>query len=100
MTHPTQFMQTILAQPDDISPRLRYANWLEGCSNPLGEFIRLQCLFAQNPIGEPHLFYERRTQELLAEFHDYWSSALADRVEWCSFRRGFIEEIALYPIGN
>ena len=32
---------------------------------------------------------ERRAQTLLARFKSEWSVALADRVEWCSFRRGF-----------
>src|SRR6266581_659853 len=95
MTHPPRFMQTILARPKDDSPRLRYANWLDGCGNPLGEFIRLQCLLAEHPISEPHIYYERREQALLARFHAEWSQALAGRVAWCSFRRGFIEEVAL-----
>src|ERR1035438_4858381 len=66
MTHPPRFLQTILDRPDDDSPRLRYATWLDGCGNPLGEFIRLQCVLAQNPISEPHIYYERREQALLA----------------------------------
>lgn len=95
MTHPPRFLKTILTSPRDDSPRLRYANWLDGCGNPLGEFIRLQCLLAQHPVGEPHFRHERREQELLAEFHARWSRVIADRVAWCSFRRGFIEEVSL-----
>jgi uncharacterized protein (TIGR02996 family) len=95
MTHPQRFITNILAQPDNDSPRLRYAKWLDGCGNPLGEFIRLQCLLAHNPVSEPHIYYERREQELLARFQRSWSEALAGLVDWCSFRRGFIEEIAL-----
>lgn len=95
MLHPPRFLQTILARPDDDAPRLRYANWLEGCGNPLGEFIRLQCLLARQPAGAPSLAHERRSQALLADHRKTWSSVLAGRVEWCSFRRGFIEEISL-----
>lgn len=91
MTHPPRFMNQILARPDDDSPRLRYADWLESSGDPLGEFIRLQCEMARHP----RRVHERRTQELLAQFRGDWSQALADRVGWCSFRRGFIEEIAL-----
>jgi len=87
MTHPTRFIQTILEQPNEDSPRLCYADWLEGNRNPLGEFIRLQC--------NPDRSRERREQELLAEHRGEWSAALADCVRWCSFRRGFIEEVAL-----
>ena len=95
MTHPPRFLQNILASPDDDLPRLQYADWLEGSGDPLGEFIRLQCLLTQDPVREPHLVYERRTQALLARFKADWSEALAGRVEWCSFRRGFVEEISL-----
>jgi uncharacterized protein (TIGR02996 family) len=95
MTHPQRFIQNILDRPADDSPRLRYANWLDGCGNPLGEFIRLQCLLAQNPISEPFLYYERRERELLGKFQRNWSQALVGRVDWCSFRRGFVEEVSI-----
>lgn len=95
MIHPPQFLHTILQRPEDDWPRLQYADWLESVGNPLGEFIRLQCVLAQYPVSEPHLFYERRAQTLLAKFQAMWSEDLADRVEWCSFRRGFVEEISL-----
>ena len=95
MPHPLQFLQPVLACPGDDSPRLHYASWLDGSGNPLGEFIRLQCLLAQDPISEPHLHYERREQELLAQFRPNWSRAMAGHVDWCSFRRGFIEEISI-----
>jgi uncharacterized protein (TIGR02996 family) len=95
MTHPTHFWQSILARPDDDAPRLHYANYLDGCSNPLGEFIRLQCAVAQEQIKAPHIDYERRAQDLLGQHQAFWSEALAGFVQWCSFRRGFVEEIAL-----
>jgi uncharacterized protein (TIGR02996 family) len=95
MTHPPRFMQTILLRPHDDSPRLRYARWLEGVGHPLGEFIHLQCLLATNPNGEVHMLHERRTQELLADFRGPWMEPLDGCVSWCSFRRGFIEEISL-----
>lgn len=95
MTHPPRFFQTIIARPDDDSPRLQYANWLDGCGNPLGEFIRLQCLLARNAVSEPCLFYERREQALLANYQREWAQALAGRVDWVSFRRGFVEEISI-----
>src|SRR5262249_43459735 len=95
MTHPPRYFDAIRQRPGDDSPRLRYASFLDGCGNPLGEFIRLQCQLAQDARAEAHLRLERREQELLANFERDWSVALAGRVDWCSFRRGFIEEIAL-----
>ena len=95
MRHPPRFLHGILDRPEDDLPRRHYANWLEGCGNPLGEFIRLQLLIARNPITEPHMDYERRTQTLLGQFRTNWSQSFAERVDWYSFRRGFVEEIAL-----
>jgi uncharacterized protein (TIGR02996 family) len=88
-------LQTILAHPDDDSPRLRYANWLDGCGNPLGEFIRLQCDLARERAHAPPVRCEWRAQQLLAEYHRHWADALSHRVAWCSFHRGFVEEIAI-----
>lgn len=95
MTHPPRFMNTILARPHDDSPRLRYARFLAGCGHPLGEFIHLQCLLAQDARCRPLLEIERRERELLAEFEERWADPVAERVDWCSFRRGFVEEIAI-----
>ncbi len=41
------------------------------------------------------MLHERRTQELLADFRGPWTQTLDGCVAWCSFRRGFIEEVAL-----
>ena len=91
MTHPPRFLSTILSAPQEDSPRLRYAKWLAGCGDPLGEFIHVQCLLAR----EPRIQHERREQQLLAEYRTHWARVVAERVDWCSFRRGFVEEIAL-----
>jgi uncharacterized protein (TIGR02996 family) len=88
-------LDNILCTPDADAPRLRYANWLEGCGNPLGEFIRLQCLLTRRPVSETMYYYERRVQKLLYEFQADWTDILAHRVDWCSYRRGFVEEISL-----
>jgi uncharacterized protein (TIGR02996 family) len=95
MMHPLQFLRSILARPEDDHPRLQYADWLVGCDNPLGEFIRLQCGLAQAPLLDRHVIGERREQQLLARYQRQWSSDLAASVEWCSFHRGFVEEVAL-----
>ena len=94
MLHPPQFLRAIMANPKDDAPRLAYADWL-GHDQPLGEFIHLQCLLAQSACREPSLLRERREQDLLAQFHTQWSNHVARYVEWCSFRRGFIEEVSL-----
>jgi uncharacterized protein (TIGR02996 family) len=37
------FIRAILASPEDASPRLIYADWLEERGDPRGEYIRLLC---------------------------------------------------------
>jgi uncharacterized protein (TIGR02996 family) len=44
MTHDEAFLQAILDVPDDDSPRLVYADWLEEQGQmDKAEFIRVQC---------------------------------------------------------
>jgi uncharacterized protein (TIGR02996 family) len=95
MTHPHRFLQTILERPEDDSPRLTYARWLAGRGDPFGEFIYHQCVLEKDESDVPLAVHERRAQELLAEHCFYWTETLQGRVSWCSFRRGFVEEISL-----
>ncbi len=47
-------MRGILAEPDDDTPRLVYADWLEENGQPeRGQHIRLQCRAAALPEGDP-----------------------------------------------
>ena len=95
MTHPQRFLQTILERPEDDSPRLHYARWLAGRGDPFGEFIYHQCVREGDYCDVPAAVHERRAQELLAEHLIDWTETLRGRVSWCSFRRGFVEEISL-----
>ncbi len=95
MTHPQRFMQNILLRPEDDSPRLQYARWLSGRGDPFGEFIYHQCVLERDAYDTPLAVHERRAQELLAEYYDHWADPITSRVSWCSFRRGFVEEISL-----
>jgi uncharacterized protein (TIGR02996 family) len=48
------FLQDILAHPEDDTPRLVYADWLEEHDAPeRAEFIRLQCQLARLSEGDP-----------------------------------------------
>jgi uncharacterized protein (TIGR02996 family) len=62
MTPDEAFFQAILDSPDDDTPRLVYADWLEEQGDPRGEFIRLQCLLAKMANDDP----ARRETELRA----------------------------------
>lgn len=96
LPHPQAQWRSITEQPHDDEPRLRYAQWLDERCDPLGEFIRVQCALARGPAaGQVAWELERREQELLAEYGDDWTGAVADLVDWCTFRRGFVAEAGL-----
>lgn len=95
LTHPPAYWNEILEDPSNDEPRLRYAAWLEDEGEPLGEFIQVQCRLAAAPDSEIAWEWERREQELLAEHEDEWTGELRGLIDWGTFRRGFIEEIAV-----
>jgi uncharacterized protein (TIGR02996 family) len=90
------FLQDILAHPDEDAPRLIYADWLDEHNRPRGEFIRVQCALARLSDEDPHRWpLEQREQELLREHEAEWLSPSMGQTR-CVFRRGFVEEAALF----
>jgi uncharacterized protein (TIGR02996 family) len=89
------FLQAILQAPDDDTPRLVYADWLEEQGELIGvaraEFIRIQCVSAQRSSAV--LAY--REQELLDQYGDVWSRPLRGLVRECRFHRGFIDTVTM-----
>jgi uncharacterized protein (TIGR02996 family) len=53
MTPEEAFIEAIRDAPDDDTPRLIFADWLEERGDPHGEFIRLQCALAKLRQGDP-----------------------------------------------
>jgi uncharacterized protein (TIGR02996 family) len=110
------FLDAILDDPDDATPRLVYADWLDENGEPdRAEFIRVQCQFAELGEGEPsstplmflhrraslHLHSDplheelfRREHALLERHRGAWWGPLS-RLAGAAFHRGFIEEIQL-----
>ena len=84
----------VCADPDDDSPRLIFADWLDEQGDPRGEFIRVQIALARLPADDP-----RRTElldreaTLLARHHAPWSEPLRGVAGWAEFRRGFVETV-------
>jgi uncharacterized protein (TIGR02996 family) len=96
---------SVCGSPDDDTPRLVYADWLEEHARPeRAEFIRCQCWRAR-PRGSP----EERTGWLrrsIALFRAHGQQFLAD--DWPesnqqllgpTFDRGFVAELALHRCG-
>ena len=47
MIDEASFVEEIRRSPDDITPRLIYADFLEDNGDPRGEFIRIQCQLSE-----------------------------------------------------
>src|SRR3954462_14508269 len=101
MTREEAFLRDIWENPEDDTPRLVYADWLEENGRPeRGEFIRLQCEL------DPLPYRDSRRRELTARAGKLWAEhGIAWRAElpainggfWgSSFRRGFIEEATFH----
>jgi uncharacterized protein (TIGR02996 family) len=93
------FLQSIIESPDDDSPRLIYADYLEEHGQPeRAEFIRLQCqraLMRADDLKAAEL--EAREQELLKEHEEEWAKPWKGLAEKWEFHRGFIEAVRLEP---
>jgi uncharacterized protein (TIGR02996 family) len=113
---PEEFVPGILAEPDDDTPRLIYADWLEERGDPRGEFIRVQCEMAallkpQAPwpgmYGDAHLAPRERVRsrrelpryrklfsrqlELMLAHSKRWVAPLGSAITGVRFERGFVE---------
>lgn len=105
VTDDDAFLKAILADPDDDSPRLIYADWLDEQGQPeRAEFIRVQCELARLPEGEPRRGeLEARERELLTLHQGAWATdalrPLTGMVTSWWFRRGFIEKVTVEARG-
>jgi uncharacterized protein (TIGR02996 family) len=91
------FLQAIHDAPDDDTPRLVYADWLDEHGEPSrAEFIRLQCALANlSDTDASRWALLARERQLLWQHGKGWAGALRRRVQRYAFRRGFVEDITL-----
>jgi len=90
------FLADILAHPDDDTPRLVYADWLDDNGDPdRAEFIRVS--IERHRLAEDaarHQLLDARIVELLARHEARWTLPLVERgAEMFGWRRGFVERI-------
>jgi uncharacterized protein (TIGR02996 family) len=108
MTDESAFLAAILADADNDTPRLVYADWLEERGDPRGEFIRVQCEFeaaSQNdswpegPAGMNRYNALRERESRLLTFHAAeWAAPLRPLMGAGfrpRFRRGFVDWLEL-----
>jgi uncharacterized protein (TIGR02996 family) len=92
MSSEAGLMRAVIANPEDDTPRLVYADWLDEAGDHIrAEFIRIQCELA-GVITDPERRKELQDQErkLL-----YANKAAWSRLGSCEFRRGIGEKITL-----
>src|SRR5436309_1145138 len=96
MTPDDAFLKATLANPDDDTPRLVYADWLTDRDDPRGEFIALQCLLARTEEADPRRpSLEARERQLLVRHQEQWLGALRPLLSRWVFRRGFLDGVAV-----
>lgn len=92
------FLQEIIADPEDDTVRLIYADWLEDRGDPRGEFIRVQCELSELPEHDPRRTYlEAREWDLLQKHQSQWFLPLRQvhTYEKAEMRRGFLSNLSL-----
>lgn len=91
------FLDAIIAAPEDDIPRLVYADWLDerGCGER-AEFIRVQCELAQKAKYDPsRLPLLKREQMLLTKHGDGWAKSVAAITRDYEFHRGFVDTVVI-----
>ena len=93
-----RFLDDIVANIDDDTPRLVYADWLvENGQDDRAEFIRVQIDRARLPAWDAAQVRLRlREQELLTQHGESWLAKLPtiEGATWMGFRRGIVAEVA------
>lgn len=90
-----EFLQAIIETPDDDTPRLVYADWLEEHGDQeRAEYIRLQCELAKLDESDPrYVSLSRRSSEFYQAHGKKWARPISTLAEWFFFERGFVERI-------
>jgi uncharacterized protein (TIGR02996 family) len=97
MTHQDAFLQAILENPDDDTPRLIYADYLDEHGDPdRAEFIRVQVALATLPPDDSRRGQlGDRERQLLVEHREEWLGPLRPLLSGRAFRRGFLDAITV-----
>jgi uncharacterized protein (TIGR02996 family) len=93
-------LRAVCENPDDDTPRLVFADWLqEHGDEARAEFIRVQVGADRNTLRGRHRGpYDSRSVQLLAEHERRWRTELTeDRgLYWGTFNRGFVDKLYIH----
>ena len=96
MNQDEAFLQAIRAEPDDDTPRLVYADWLDehggAPERARAEFIRVQCRVRHLNRNDPvRAALKDREEQLLAEHCRDWIEPIVEAMREERWRRRFLE---------
>src|SRR4051794_1631892 len=93
------FLDDIIEHPDDDTPRLIYADWLDDQGDPASaaraEFIRVQCRLSANQGMQGTRALFQRQRDILAEYEQQWASDFGVPLEEWRFERGFLSAVRI-----
>src|SRR5215203_4619487 len=100
MTDAPAFFRAIEANPDDDTPRLVYADWLDehaatDADRARAEFIRVQCELARDPLPDRQTELAARERELLTAHGRAWVGRWHAEFSRLGYWRGFLDPVAL-----
>jgi uncharacterized protein (TIGR02996 family) len=89
------FFRAIKENPDDDTPRLIFADWLQergdAATSARGEFLRLNVLRHRLSYDDPHHdVLKRREAEIITQYQWAWLGPLPDAAPW-NYERGMIQ---------
>ncbi len=97
-----QFLDAIIAAPDDDAPRLVYADWLTEHGDPRGELIQVQCTLAAGDPSQPgaphpnHVTLAARSRQLVHAHGKEWLAPIKQYLyqhHTHGWQRGFLNHI-------
>jgi uncharacterized protein (TIGR02996 family) len=99
MSHEEGFIRDILENPDDDTPRLVYADWLDDQGDVLrARFIRVQCEIASLPTTDSRLPTLREQEAELLDWHSHrWYPLPKGVVLDSEYERGFLARVSMLP---
>jgi uncharacterized protein (TIGR02996 family) len=98
MTDGEALRAAIVAEPEDDTLRLIYADWLEENSRPeRAAFVRAQVWAAQaEPYSPEALKHNRLADRVSLAQRTEWAKTVSSRVSEWRFSRGFVEHVAIH----
>lgn len=99
MTDAPSFFRAIEANPEEDTPRLVYADWLDeqgGAANAgRAEFIRVQCEEAREPDDTRRGVLHECAHQLLTNYGVAWAEGWPAKLHDPTYTRGFLDPIFL-----